>query len=67
MSTARLTDERSLKYREPPEVIPPSNMPTEEQGLGQLEKSLEELEALVARLEGGELSLEQALTNSSAA
>jgi exodeoxyribonuclease VII small subunit len=36
-------------------------MPTEEQGLGHLEKSLEELEALVARLEGGELSLEQAL------
>jgi exodeoxyribonuclease VII small subunit len=36
-------------------------MSTEEQGLGQLEKSLEELEALVARLEGGELSLEQAL------
>jgi exodeoxyribonuclease VII small subunit len=31
------------------------------QGLGQLEKSLDELEALVARLEGGELSLEQAL------
>jgi exodeoxyribonuclease VII small subunit len=36
-------------------------MPTEEPGLGHLEKSLEELEALVARLEGGELSLEQAL------
>jgi exodeoxyribonuclease VII small subunit len=33
----------------------------EEKGLGQLEKSLEELEALVVRLEGGELSLEQAL------
>ena len=33
----------------------------ETQGLGQLEKSLEELEALVVRLEGGELSLEQAL------
>ena len=33
----------------------------EEKGLGQLEKWLEELEALVVRLEGGELSLEQAL------
>jgi len=30
-------------------------------GLGGLEKSLEELEALVARLEGGDLPLEQAL------
>jgi exodeoxyribonuclease VII small subunit len=36
-------------------------MAAEEKGLGQLEKSLEELEALVVRLEGGELSLEQAL------
>ena len=32
-----------------------------EQDLSQLEKSLEELEALVERLESGELSLEQAL------
>jgi exodeoxyribonuclease VII small subunit len=30
-------------------------------GLGGLEKSLEELEALVLRLEGGDLPLEQAL------
>jgi exodeoxyribonuclease VII small subunit len=34
---------------------------TENKGLVGLEKSLEELEALVARLEGGELPLEQAL------
>jgi exodeoxyribonuclease VII small subunit len=34
---------------------------TDQQGLGRLEKSLEELEALVTRLESGELSLEQAL------
>jgi exodeoxyribonuclease VII small subunit len=33
----------------------------EKQSLGGLEKSLEELEALVARLEGGDLPLEQAL------
>ena len=31
------------------------------QGVGGLEKSLEELEALVEQLEGGELSLEDAL------
>lgn len=30
-------------------------------GLGRLEKSVEELEALVTRLESGDLSLEQAL------
>lgn len=36
-------------------------MTIQNQGLGRLEKSLEELEALVARLEGGDLSLEQAL------
>jgi exodeoxyribonuclease VII small subunit len=36
-------------------------MTTQNQGLGRLERSLEELEALVARLEGGDLSLEQAL------
>jgi len=36
-------------------------MTTQNQTLGNLEKSLEELEALVARLEGGDLSLEQAL------
>jgi exodeoxyribonuclease VII small subunit len=34
---------------------------SEKQSLGGLEKSLEELEALVARLEGGDLPLEQAL------
>jgi exodeoxyribonuclease VII small subunit len=33
----------------------------EKQSIGGLEKSLEELEALVARLEGGDLPLEQAL------
>lgn len=33
----------------------------ENSSLGGLEKSLEELEALVARLEGGDLPLEQAL------
>jgi exodeoxyribonuclease VII small subunit len=33
----------------------------ENNSLGGLEKSLEELEALVARLEGGDLPLEQAL------
>jgi len=32
-----------------------------EKSLGNLEKSLEELEALVERLEGGDLSLEDAL------
>lgn len=36
-------------------------MATEETGLGQLEKSLEDLEALVVRLESGDLTLEQAL------
>jgi exodeoxyribonuclease VII small subunit len=36
-------------------------MTTTDKGLGRLEKSLEELEALVARLESGELSLDQAL------
>ena len=36
-------------------------MTTTETNLGQLEKSLAELETLVERLEGGELSLEQAL------
>jgi exodeoxyribonuclease VII small subunit len=34
---------------------------SEKQSLAGLEKSLEELEALVARLEGGDLPLEQAL------
>ena len=34
---------------------------TQDKTLGRLEKSLEDLEAVVARLEGGELSLEQAL------
>jgi exodeoxyribonuclease VII small subunit len=34
---------------------------SENKGLGGLEKSLEELEALVTRLESGDLSLEQAL------
>jgi len=34
---------------------------SEKQGIGGLEKSLEELEALVARLESGDLPLEQAL------
>ena len=34
---------------------------TENKGLVGLEKSIEELEALVARLEGGDLPLEQAL------
>ena len=34
---------------------------TQDKGLGDLEKSLEELETLVERLEGGELSLDQAL------
>lgn len=33
----------------------------EKNGLGGLEKSLEELEALVVKLEGGDLPLEQAL------
>jgi exodeoxyribonuclease VII small subunit len=37
------------------------SVPSPEQGLGRLEKSLEELEALVTRLESGDLSLEQAL------
>ncbi len=60
VSTARLTDVRSLCTVSRQKSSCP-NMPTEEQGLGHLEKSLEELEALVARLEGGELSLEQAL------
>ena len=36
-------------------------MTKQDKGLGKLEKSLEELEALVTRLEGGDLSLEQAL------
>jgi exodeoxyribonuclease VII small subunit len=33
----------------------------DQEGLGRLEKSLQELETLVTRLESGELSLEQAL------
>ena len=36
-------------------------MSTEDPSLGRLEKSLEELEALVARLESGDLALEEAL------
>jgi exodeoxyribonuclease VII small subunit len=36
-------------------------MTKQEKNLGQLEKSLAELEALVERLESGELSLQQAL------
>jgi exodeoxyribonuclease VII small subunit len=36
-------------------------MTKQDKGLGNLEKSLAELETLVTRLEGGELSLEQAL------
>ena len=36
-------------------------MSKQDKGLGRLEKSLEELEALVTRLESGDLSLEQAL------
>ena len=36
-------------------------MSTSEKSLGSLEKSLAELESLVERLEGGELSLEDAL------
>lgn len=36
-------------------------MTKQDKGLGRLEKSLEELEALVTRLEGGDLPLEQAL------
>ena len=35
--------------------------PANTNGLGTLEKSLEELEALVTKLEGGDLPLEQAL------
>jgi exodeoxyribonuclease VII small subunit len=36
-------------------------MTTQPESLGQLEKSLEQLEALVERLEGGDLSLDEAL------
>jgi exodeoxyribonuclease VII small subunit len=36
-------------------------MSKSQKSLGKLEKSLEELEALVVRLEGGDLSLEDAL------
>jgi exodeoxyribonuclease VII small subunit len=36
-------------------------MTKQDKSLGKLEKSLEELEALVTRLEGGDLSLESAL------
>ena len=36
-------------------------MSTDDPSLGRLEKSLEELEALVSRLESGDLPLEQAL------
>jgi len=36
-------------------------MTKQDKSLGKLEKSLEELEALVTRLEGGDLSLEAAL------
>jgi exodeoxyribonuclease VII small subunit len=36
-------------------------MSNEDPGIGRLEKSLEELEALVARLESGDLPLEEAL------
>jgi exodeoxyribonuclease VII small subunit len=36
-------------------------MSTEDPSLGRLEKSLEELEALVGRLESGDLPLEEAL------
>ncbi|HEX6999774.1 MAG TPA: exodeoxyribonuclease VII small subunit [Gammaproteobacteria bacterium] len=38
-----------------------STQDTQEKSIGQLEKSLAELEALVERLESGDLSLDQAL------
>ena len=43
-------------------LVGPARMSTSEnKGLGGLEKSLEELEALVTRMESGDLPLEQAL------
>ena len=43
-------------------LVGPTRMSTSEKnGLGGLEKSLEELEALVTRMESGDLPLEQAL------
>ena len=50
-----------LKYGERPFPESAPVTATENKGLVGLEKSLEELEALVARLEGGDLPLEQAL------
>ena len=45
-----------------PSVTDPATMSTSEKpSIGGLEKSLEELEALVTRLESGDLPLEQAL------
>jgi exodeoxyribonuclease VII small subunit len=57
----RLTGMRTLCTVRPVAIDDGAAMTTSEQGLGRLEKSLEELEALVARLESGELSLDQAL------
>src|SRR6187549_910356 len=51
----------ALKYGVRPFREMPLVTATENKGLVGLEKSLEELEALVARLEGGDLPLEQAL------
>lgn len=42
-------------------VMSENEQPDSEQSLGKLESTLAELEALVERLEGGELPLEQAL------
>jgi exodeoxyribonuclease VII small subunit len=57
----RLTPATTLCTVAPSAVIRPCMTTPENNSLGGLEKSLEELEALVARLEGGDLPLEQAL------
>src|SRR3954467_646845 len=55
----RHTDAQVRLCAHPARVLPVNA--TENKGLVGLEKSLEELEALVARREGGDLPLEQAL------
>ena len=62
MSTAAgLTVASTLCTVAPPSVGPTRMSTSENNGLGGLEKSLEELEALVTRMERGDLPLEQAL------
>ncbi len=56
-----MTAHTSLCTVAPPQFFPTVMATAENSSLGGLEKSLEELEALVTRMESGDLPLEQAL------